>query len=249
MPVAATHPWSGLKIGYLGDSITDPRNGGGKITKYWQFLQEWLGITPYVYGISGRQWNDIPRQAERLKAEHPDIDGILVFIGTNDFNAGIPIGHWFTQQEETVYAARGREKGMVSRMHRTPVLSDSTFCGRINRGILRLKQLFGDKQIILLTPLHRGLFNRSESNVQPDENYQNRCGEYVDAYVQAIKEAGNIWSIPVIDLNAIAGIQPMVDEQKFYFNDSQTDLLHPGSDGHRRIARTLMQWLLLFPPL
>ena len=65
------HPWAGKKVAYLGDSITDPRNNGSK-TKYWGFLEQWLDITPYVYGISGRQWNDIPRQAEQLAAEHGD---------------------------------------------------------------------------------------------------------------------------------------------------------------------------------
>ena len=45
------HPWQGKRVGYLGDSITDPNCHGDKIKKYWDFLQEWLGITPYVYGI------------------------------------------------------------------------------------------------------------------------------------------------------------------------------------------------------
>ena len=72
------HPWQGKRVGYLGDSITDPNCYGDKIKKYWDFLQEWLGITPYVYGISGRQWNDVPRQAEKLKQEHGgEVDAIL----------------------------------------------------------------------------------------------------------------------------------------------------------------------------
>ena len=60
------HPWMQKRVAYFGDSITDPRNSGSKV-KYWNFLQEWLGITPYVYAVSGRQWNDIPRQADKLK--------------------------------------------------------------------------------------------------------------------------------------------------------------------------------------
>lgn len=87
------HPWQGKRVGYIGDSITDPNCYGDKIKKYWSFLQEWLGITPYVYGVSGRQWNDVPRQAEKLKKEHGnEVDAILVFMGTNDFNSGLPIG-------------------------------------------------------------------------------------------------------------------------------------------------------------
>lgn len=82
------HPWKGKRVAYFGDSITDPRNSGSK-KKYWGFLEDWLGITPYVYGVSGRQWNDIPRQAQKLQEEHGDsVDAILIFIGTNDYNSG-----------------------------------------------------------------------------------------------------------------------------------------------------------------
>ena len=78
------HPWKGKRVAYFGDSITDPRNSGSK-KKYWGFLQDWLQIEPYVYGVSGRQWNDIPRQTDKLKEEHgDDFDAILIFSGTND---------------------------------------------------------------------------------------------------------------------------------------------------------------------
>jgi lysophospholipase L1-like esterase len=96
------HPWMQKRVAYFGDSITDPRNSGSK-KKYWNFLQEWLGITPYVYAVSGRQWNDIPRQADKLKEEHGDsVDAILIFIGTNDYNNGVPIGQWYDEKEEQV---------------------------------------------------------------------------------------------------------------------------------------------------
>ena len=49
------------------------------------------------------------------------------------------------------------------------------------------------------TPLHRSFARFNETNVQPAECYQNRIGEYIDPYIDAIKEAGNIWGIPVID--------------------------------------------------
>ena len=31
------HPWQGKKVGYIGDSITDPNCYGNKIKKYWDF--------------------------------------------------------------------------------------------------------------------------------------------------------------------------------------------------------------------
>mgnify|MGYP002236130987 FL=1 len=56
-------------------------------------MKEWLDITPYVYGVSGRQWNDVPRQAEQLKKEHgEEVDAIVVLMGTNDFNSSVPVG-------------------------------------------------------------------------------------------------------------------------------------------------------------
>lgn len=242
------HPWQGKKVGYIGDSITDPNCYGDKIKKFWDFLKEWLDITPYVYGVSGKQWNDVPRQAEKLKKEHgADVDAIIVFAGTNDFNDGKPIGEWFTETEEQVMAARGKTKKLETRKKRVPVMSKETFKGRINIGITQLKKLFPDKQIILLTPLHRSFADFGETNVQPDENYQNSCGEYIDAYVQAIKEAGNIWGVPVIDFNSVTGMNPMVEEQLIYFYDSGYDRLHPNTKGQERMARTLMYQLLALP--
>lgn len=242
------HPWQGKRVGYIGDSITDPNCYGDKIKKFWDFLNEWLDITPYVYGVSGKQWNDVPRQAEKLKKEHgADVDAIIVFAGTNDFNDGKPIGEWFTETEEQVMAARGKTKKLETRKKRVPVMSKDTFKGRINIGITQLKKLFPDKQIVLLTPLHRSFADFGETNVQPDENYQNSCGEYIDAYVQAIKEAGNIWGVPVIDFNSLTGMNPMVEEQLIYFYDSGYDRLHPNTKGQERMARTLMYQLLALP--
>lgn len=241
------HPWKGKKVGYIGDSISDP-NCLPHVKRYWSFLQDWLGITPFTYSISGRQWDDVPRQAEALKKEHGDeINAIVILMGTNDFYAGIPIGTWFTEKEEKVTTGLGSASHTETRKHRTPILTNDTFKGRINKGLGRLKALFPDKQIVLLTPLHRAYATFSDDNVQPDENYQNRCGEYVDAYVQAIKEAGNVWGVSVIDLNATSGLNPLVEEQAFYFCNTRTDRLHPNTQGQRRTALTLMYQLLALP--
>lgn len=244
------HPWYGKRVGYIGDSITDPNCYGSNIKKYWEFLKEWLHITPYVYGVSGRQWNDVPRQAEKLHKEHgQNVDAILVLMGTNDFNHSVPLGEWYTEKKEQVMAAEGQMKRLETRMHRTFSMDAGTFCGRVNIGISRLKTLYPDKTIILLTPLHRSTANFGDKNVQPDENYQNKCGLYVDAYVQAIKEAGNLWSVPVIDWNSLSGMNPMVETQLSYFYNSSYDRLHPSTKGQERMAKTLMYQLLTFPVL
>ena len=243
------HPWKGKRVAYFGDSITDPRNNGSK-KKYWGFLQDWLGIETYVYGRSGRMWNDVKRQADLLHEEHGDsVDAILIFMGTNDYNTGIPIGEWFTEQEEQVMAGIHETKHLVDRRHRYPVMSDSTYRGRINVALDYVKRLYPQKQIVLLTPIHRAEFYANEKNWQPREDYTNKCGEYIDAYVESVKEAGNIWAVPVIDLNALCGLYPLMDEMAKFFKSAENDRLHPNDEGHRRMALTLLYQLLTIPTL
>ena len=59
--------------------------------------------------------------------------------------------------------------------------------------------------------------------------------------------AGNIWGIPVIDFNAVTGINPMVEAQSCYMFNEKTDLLHPSTKGQVRMARTLVYQLLMYP--
>ena len=242
-----THPWAGKKVAYFGDSITDPKNDASQ-NKYWSLLQQWLDITPYVYAVSGRQWNDIPRQTEQLLQEHgQDVDAILIFIGTNDFNAGVPIGEWFIKQEEEVMAGIHEPKHLVKRMHRSPDMNPDTYRGRINIALDKVKRTFPDKQIVLLTPIHRAGFYRNDNNWQPTEDYQNKCGEWITKYIESVKEAGNLWAVPVIDLNALCGLFPLMDEYVPYFKDGATDRLHPNDKGHVRMARTLYYQLATLP--
>ena len=241
------HPWQGKRVAYFGDSITDPRNSGSK-KKYWGFLNDWLQITPYVYGVSGRQWNDIPRQTDKLLQEHgQDVDAILIFCGTNDYNNGIPIGQWWDERVTEVMYGHGQPKQMVTRRQRTPSMDPTTLKGRINIAMDSLKRTFPTKQIVLLTPIHRSDFHANEKNWQCDESYTNQCGEYIDAYIEAVKEAGNVWSVPVLDWNASSGLFPLIKEHAQYFKDGETDLLHPNDEGHQRMARTLMYQLLALP--
>ena len=237
--VDTTHPWYGARVGIIGDSISDPRVANGPEKYYW-FMAREIGIIPCVVATNGREWNDVIRQANNLKSEYgDDIDAILILMGTNDFNSGVPIGEWFTEEYVQVEAANGEPKSMQTRRHRTPNLDQSTFKGRINMALDSLKNMYPHQQIILMTPLHRGYAKFGETNIQPDENYTNRCGEYIDAYINAVKEAGNVWAVPVIDLSAVSGIFPLNRSQKEYFPRDK-DRLHPTDEGHARMAQAIM---------
>ena len=63
----------------------------------------------------------------------------------------------------------------------------------------------------------------------------------------SVKEASNIWAVPVIDLNAVSGLYPVFDEGAMYYHDAGNDRLHPNDAGHARIARTLIYQLGALP--
>ena len=92
--------WQGARVAYLGDSITDKKQvDKGVNDTYWLYLESILGTESLVYGISGHQWHQIPGQADKLIAEHgQNVDAIMIFVGTNDYNASVPIGQWYTEE-------------------------------------------------------------------------------------------------------------------------------------------------------
>ena len=241
--------WKGAKVAFLGDSITDIRQLSGNDV-FWHQLVPILGIEPYVYGISGHQMIHITAQAQKLEEEHgKDVDAIIVFAGTNDFNASLPIGEWFTYDTLTT----NKNGSQVALKHRMANFGQDTFCGRISAVIVYLKEHFPDQQIIFLTPIHRGPAQFSAGNVQPDESYANAAGLFIDDYVHTVIEAADVWGVPVIDLNAICGINPMVESHHKYFRsprraeDGRIDLLHPNTPGHLRMAYALAFQLLAYP--
>ena len=236
--------WKGKRVAFLGDSITDARHVG--TTKcYWEYLAEMLGIEAYSYGINGNRMDGLLAQAQRLLEEHgQDIDAIIIFAGTNDYNGSVPLGRWYDEVRRDAQLPHGATE---SRTYRLPSMDKSTFRGRINRLMDFLKTNFPTKQVIMLTPLHRGFAQFSPGNVQPEEAFPNRLGLYVDAYVQAVKEAGNVWAVPVVDLNSLSGLYPLNDAHAQYFHQKSVDRLHPNAEGHRRMALTLKYQLLALP--
>lgn len=244
------HPWRGKKVAYFGDSITDPNNKAAS-RKYWLLLKEWLDIDYFVPAKSGRQWNDIARQEQLLQEKWgQDVDAIFIFLGTNDFNHDVPLGEWYTVTDEQVMrAAHGKPKQLENVKHRVPNMDDNTFRGRINKALALLKKDYPDKQIILITPIHRAGFFPNDSNWQPEECYSNQLGLFIDEYIQAVKEAGQVWAMPVIDLAALSGLYPLEDAHAKFYSNPATDRLHPNNLGHERMAKTLAAQLMSIPVL
>ena len=219
----------------LGDSISDKCHVGCQ-TNYWGFLAERYGFTPYVYAVNGQQMSHIPGQAQACKKDHPDekFDVVLVFAGTNDYNAGVPLGEWYSLTNEVVNA----DGAMVSRKRRL-FRFDGTFRGRVNSAISSVRETFPEAWIVILTPIHRGFAAFGKGNVQPDESYANGIGLFLDAYIDALKEAGNVWAVKVVDLHAVSGIFPNSPTQKTWLANPPHDCLHPSTKGHWRMAEAI----------
>lgn len=235
--------WQGKRVAYLGDSMTDKRNAG-KFCLYWGYLSELLGIEPTVYGISGHQWTGIYNQALKLyEQKGTQVDAIFIFAGTNDYNQGVPIGEFFTETtKETNHNGK-----MVVRKYRSPIINDSSFCGRINKVMSYLKNNYPQQQIIIMTPIHRGYAHFNDKNVQPDENYANAQGLYIDAYIDVLKQAASYWAVPLIDLYSISGLYPLATPQSQYFENKDTDMLHLNASGNYRLAKAIQYQLLALP--
>lgn len=234
--------WSGKKVAFLGDSMTQKRDSAIRV--YWEYLTDLMGIEPFVYGISGNQWDGIYRQAQKLKQERgSNIDAILIFAGTNDYNHNTPLGSFYNETaKETNFNGT-----KVTRKYRTLIEDDNTFCGRINKVMAFLKANYSDQQIVIMTPIHRGFATFSERNVQPEESFSNDLGLYIDDYVNVLREAASLWAVPLIDLYSLSGLYPMLDSNIKYFSNAETDRLHPNSAGNYRLAKTIQYQLLALP--
>ena len=229
----------GRLVAFLGDSMTDAAHIGCTFN-YWNCLERDLGIVPLVYGVNGAQWCDLEAQAERLVAEHPGgVHAVFLFAGTNDFNSNVPPGEWF----EVADAAADRGRGPVPVRRRSPVFDKATLRGRVNRVMRILREGQPEARVFLMTPIHRGYAVFGPGNVQPDESYSNELGLFIDDYVRALREASDVWAVPLIDLFAESGLYPLAASHGRFFADGTRDRLHPNDVGHERIAEAIRRHL------
>lgn len=237
--------WKGRSVVFLGDSITDPCHVGCE-TNYWGFLAERMGFTAHVYGKNGWRMDGVTKQLARAQAElGDDVDAIFIFMGTNDFNGSVPRGEWFVESEEKVK----RSQGEVTLKKREFSSDMNTFRGRTNVALRDVKRAYPRAQVILLTPIHRGFAQFGPKNIQPDERYANLLGFYIGDYVDDVKFAASLWSVPVVDLYGESGLLPNEKEYGFYMaKPDTTDRLHPSTRGHERLARVIEAKLNQFPP-
>ncbi len=213
----------GLKINFLGDSITAGAHANPAENIYWNVLKRECGLCEARgYGAGGsriaRQQNPNPELkfdyqefCKRYVDMNDDADVVVVFGGTNDYGHGdAPIGEMSDRTPDTFYGA----------LH-------YLYTGLINK--------YPMATIVVMTPLHRlDEYNpRGEGNKAQD-------GEPLITYVNIIRQVAEYYSLPVLDLYALGKMQPNVPILREKFNP---DGLHPNNLGHALIAQRLAGFL------
>ncbi len=214
----------GLKINFLGDSITEACGVSCVENVFWNVLKREEGLAEARgYGVSGTRFakkknpSEKPRWdldfIQRYPEMSDDADAVVIFGGTNDFGHGdAPLGEMSDRTPYTFYGA-----------------CHTLFEGVINK--------YPEAVIVVMTPLHR----IEEDNPRGDSNKLDGEGVApLSAYVDIIKEVACFYSLPVLDLWSVSGIQPKVQVLREKYCP---DGLHPNDAGHKLIASRLAGFL------
>ena len=209
----------GKKINFLGDSITE---GCGTGYIFHQMIKDTYGLAEARnYGEGGTR---VARQTEitslvrdrdyilRARDMSEDADAVVVFGGTNDFGHG--------------QAALGTIDNKDIR----------TFYGALHALITLLKEKYGEKPIVFMTPLHRKNEESCYGTWKPEGVTQHPLKDYVNA----VKKVCAIYSVPVLDLFDCEDLTPTGDE---WYREYMPDWLHPNDNGHAIIAKKLGEFL------
>lgn len=203
------------KIVIVGDSITEGCGTTEYAKSYPAVLEKLSGATIYNYGIGGTRYayqreeyqeNFSESFSERIHRIKEDPDLILIFGGTNDFGHGDAPFGCFED--------------------RTP----HTYCGACHYIYSYLLEKYPNARIVVLTPLHRVSENNRVKEIRNIPTFP------LEAYVKAQIEIARYYSLPVIDLFSISGMQPAIKSIREKY---MPDGLHPSNEGARVLAEII----------
>ena len=205
----------GLKINFLGDSITEGHGCSSEETRFTSLIASQHGAITRCYGIGGTRLarqtkpSEWPRHdldfPSRVAEMDPDADLIDVFGGTNDFGHGdAPFGDFSDRTADT-------------------------FCGAIHELYVSLLEKYPTATIMVITPLHRST-----------EDIPNMHDKVLKDYVDVIRRGAEYYSLPMLDLYATYGVQPAVPVMKDTF---MPDGLHPNDAGHVILTNKIAQFI------
>lgn len=208
------------RINFLGDSITFGTGTSEERFIYHQVLKRKADLAEARnYGIGGTR---IARQSTPSEKEKHDLD-FCSRVEQMDDDADIIVVFGGTND----YGHGDAPMGSFS--DRT----EHSFYGACHVLMEKLICKYPGKPIVFMTPLHRCGEMKAMANGVP-KNLTLRD------YVHALKEVAEYYSIPVLDLYAVSGIQPNIPALREMFCP---DGLHPNDAGNAVIADKLEKFL------
>ncbi len=212
----------GLKINFLGDSITEGCGTTGPDKCFASKIAAEYGAFTRNYGIGGTRIapRSVPSENprwdldfnSRVSEMDPDADLIVIFGGTNDFDHGdAPFG---TFEDRTT----------------------ETFCGSLHTLYRAVIERYPAARIMVMTPLHRGTATPED---KPTVKRDGKANVLID-YVNMIRRTAEYYSIPVLDLYAVSGMQPAVDVIRERY---MPDALHPNDNGHELLTALIARFI------
>ena len=221
----------GLKINFLGDSITAGVGVTKDETDYVTVLARKLGMNYIRLGKSGTTLCTDGKPAcnisQLTESNLKGADVVTVLMGINDFVQAsadyYELGDLSSTDTSTVYGA--------ARM----------WCQRIRE--LRQTDSLSHTQFYFLTPVITS-WNNSVSKVRNwDQSKTNIHGYTLRDLCNAIIEVAALYDVPVIDLNLLSGLY-YVDEENHNTDVFGGDGAHPGDRGHEKMAQAIAHRLL-----
>lgn len=211
----------GKKILFLGDSITKG-SGCNEIGEvYWKQLEKNTGAICVGYGIGGTRFAKQTEQGDiyeeygnfcvRASQMDGEADVVVVFGGTNDYGHG-----------DAPFGKIGDK-------------TSDTFCGAVDFIITTLMNKYPEALIVFMTPTHR-LGETGRIHNERGVRIEGTLEDYVNTEIEICKK----YSVPVLDLYRVSGMQPSIDAVRERF---MPDGLHPNKKGHTRIASRLEGFL------
>ena len=173
----------GDSITYLNDHLNET---GDRVTKgYLTRVTERLPGIKYInQGHNGWSIVGIAREAEKLGLQKSDI--YSVFLGTNDWWQGLPLGTFDDYKNNT---------GL------------KTSCGAYRIIIDKIKSLNPDATIILITPMQREDFVYiADKHNNATGSYTAKDGQLLSQFADAVKQIGDYEHVKVIDLYYKSGM-------------------------------------------
>jgi len=174
----------------IGDSITylneHPEETGNRITKgYMTGVVEKLPQISYINkGYNGWTASQVAGEIDKLGIESSDF--YTVFLGTNDWWSGVPLGTMNDYVENT---------------------GNSSFYGSFRIIINKLYSLNKTAKIVLITPMQRGDFVYiADKNNNAWGSYKQKNGQLLSAFAEAVTMIGKQEKIQVVDVYNHSGI-------------------------------------------